>query len=57
MCGQISLEISNVEIHEHPSGGDKFFRTRGGGIVKKMRHAGRSCLSKLLKTILTSVRT
>jgi len=35
MCGQISAEISNVEIHEHPSGGDKLFRTGGRGVVKK----------------------
>jgi len=34
MCGQMSAEISNVEVHEHPSSGDKLFRT-GEGVVKK----------------------
>jgi hypothetical protein len=32
----MSAEISNVEVHEHPSSGDKLIRTGGGeGVVKK----------------------
>jgi len=37
MCGLISAEISNAEIHEHPSGGDKLFRREGEGRVVKKR--------------------
>jgi hypothetical protein len=30
MCGQMSAEISNVKVHEHPSSGDKLLRTGEG---------------------------